>query len=107
MGRPRQTEEFMTQQSGPYGHKPQERNGMAEIADKARRTTADALDRAEEWVRPVGLSISERPMTVLAVVGGLAFAAGAVWMVRKSRQRSRYDALLETLSDLPRRAGWR
>jgi hypothetical protein len=97
----------MTQQSGRYGYKPHERNGMVEIADKARGTGAVALDRAEEWLRPVGLSIRERPMTVLAVLGGLAFTAGAVWMVRKSRQQSRYDALLETLSDLPRRAGWR
>jgi hypothetical protein len=46
-------------------------------------------------------------MTVLAIVGGLAFAAGAVWMLRSSRQQSRYDALVDTLSDLPRRAGWR
>jgi hypothetical protein len=46
-------------------------------------------------------------MTVLAVLGGLAFTAGAVWMTRKSRQQSRYDAVLETLSDLPRRSGWR
>jgi hypothetical protein len=46
-------------------------------------------------------------MTVLAVLGGLAFTAGAVWMMRKSRQQSRYDAVLETLSDLPRRSGWR
>ena len=47
-------------------------------------------------------------MTVLAVVGGLAFAAGAFWMLRNSRQQqSRYDQVLANLSDLPRRAGWR
>jgi hypothetical protein len=53
------------------------------------------------------LSIKERPMTVLAVVGGLAFAAGAVWMLKNSRQQTRYEELLTTLSDLPRRVGWR
>jgi hypothetical protein len=38
----------------------------------------------------------------------LAFAAGAVWMLQKSRhEQSRYDEVLTTLSDLPRRAGWR
>jgi hypothetical protein len=58
-------------------------------------------------LKPVGLSIKERPMTVLAVVGGLAFAAGAFWMLKNSRQQSRYEELLTTLSDLPRRAGWR
>ena len=66
----------MTQQSGRYDYKPSERNGMADqVADKARELGADALDRAEEWLKPVGLSIKEKPMTVLAVVGGLAFAA--------------------------------
>jgi hypothetical protein len=98
----------MTQQSG-RGYKPNERNGMSEQAiDKTRELAEEALDRADEWLKPVGLSIKERPMTVLAVIGGLAFAAGAVWMLRNSRQQqSRYDQVLASLSDLPRRAGWR
>jgi hypothetical protein len=98
----------MTQQSG-YGYKPDERNGMSEEAiDKTRELAEEALERADVWLKPTGLSIKERPITVLAVVGGLAFAAGAVWMLRKSRhQQSRYDEVLATLSDLPRRAGWR
>jgi hypothetical protein len=98
----------MTQQSGRYGYKPNERNGMSEQAiDKTRELAEEALDRADEWLKPTGLSIKERPMTVLAVVGGLAFAAGAIWMLRNSRQQSRYQEMLGTLSDLPRRAGWR
>ena len=99
----------MTQQSGRYGFNPNERNGMSEQAiDKTRELAEEALDRADEWLKPVGLSIKERPMTVLAVIGGLAFAAGAVWMLRNSRQQqSRYDQVLASLSDLPRRAGWR
>jgi hypothetical protein len=99
----------MTQQSGRHGYKPDERNGMSEQAiDKTRELAEEALDRADEWLKPTGLSIKERPMTVLAVVGGLAFAAGAVWMLRNfRRQQSRYDQVLATLSDLPRRAGWR
>jgi hypothetical protein len=97
----------MTQQSG-RGYKPHERNGMAEqAADRTRELAEEALDRADEFLKPVGLSIKERPMTVLAVVGGLAFAAGAFWMFKTSRQQSRYDEVLATLSDLPRRAGWR
>ena len=98
----------MTQQGG-RGYKPYERNGMSEQAmDKTRELAEDALDRADEFLKPVGLSIKERPMTVLAVVGGLAFAAGAAfWMLKSSRQQSRYDEVLATLSDLPRRAGWR
>ena len=97
----------MTQQSG-RGYKPYEPNGMAEQAmDKTRELAEDALDRADEFLKPIGLSIKERPMTVLAMVGGFAFAVGAFWMFSKSRQQSRYDEVVATLSDLPRRAGWR
>ena len=97
----------MTQQSGRYGYKQDQRNGMADhVSDKARELGEEALDRADEWLKPVGLSIKERPMTVLAVVGGLAFAPGAFWMLKNSRQQSRYEGLL-TLSDLPHSAGWR
>jgi hypothetical protein len=97
----------MTQQSGRHGYTQEQRNGTSQVSDKARELGVEALDRAEEWLKPVGLSIKERPMTVLAVVGGLAFAAGAFWMLKDSRQQSRYDELLNTLSDFPRRAGWR
>ena len=98
----------MTQQSGRYGYKPNERNGTSEqVVDKTKELAEEALERADEWLKPTGLSIKERPMTVLAVVGGLAFAAGAFWMLKNSRQQSRYDELVATLTDLPRRAGWR
>src|SRR5205085_90704 len=98
----------MTQQGGRYGYRQDQRNGGSEQAmDNTRELAEEALDRADEWLKPTGLSIKERPMTVLAVVGGLAFAAGAVWMLRNSRPQSRYEQLLGTLSDLPRRAGWR
>ena len=99
----------MTRQSGRSGYKPNERNGAAEQAmDRTRELADEALDRADEWLKPTGLSIKERPMTVLAVVGGLAFAAGATfWMLKHSRKQSRYEELVATLSDLPRRAGWR
>ena len=49
-----------------------------------KRTRRGGPDRADEWLKPTGLSIKERPMTVLAVVGGLAFAAGAFWMLKNS-----------------------
>ena len=99
----------MTQQSGRSGYKPEQRNGASEQAiERTRELAEEALDRADEWLKPTGLSIKENPMTVLAVVGGLAFAAGAAfWMLKGSRQKSRYDEVLATLSDLPRRAGWR
>ena len=79
----------MTQQGGRSG-KSKERNGMSEqVPDRTRELAEEALDRADKFLTPVGLSIKERPMTVLAVVGGLAFAAGALWVFSKSRQQSR------------------
>ena len=97
----------MTQQSG-RGYKPYEHNGMSEQAiDRTKELAEEALDRADEWLKPTGLSIKERPMTVLAVVGGLAFVAGAAFWMLKSQKQSCYDEVLATLSDLPRRAGWR
>ena len=99
----------MTQQSGRYGYKHDQRNGVSDQAmDRTRELADEALDRADEWLKPTGLSIKEHPMTVLAVVGGLAFAAGAAfWMLKHSRHQSRYEELAATLSDLPRRVGWR
>ena len=98
----------MTQQGGRADYKQDQRNGVADqVVDRTRERAEEALDRADEWLKPTRLSIKERPLTVLAVVGGLAFAAGAIWMLRNSRQQSNYDRVLATLSDLPRRARWR
>jgi hypothetical protein len=99
----------MTQQSGRPGYRHDQRNGVSDQAiDRTRELAEEALDRVDEWIKPTGLSIKENPMTVVALVGGLAFAAGAAfWMLKSSRQRSRYDEVLATLSDLPRRARWR
>jgi hypothetical protein len=101
-------ENTVTQQSPSYGARPNTQESISEkVADKTSELADQALDRADEWLEPTGLSLRERPMTVLAVVAGLAFAAGAFWMLKNSRSQSRYDQWLETLSELPRRAGWR
>jgi hypothetical protein len=99
----------MTQQSGNYRYGDRERTAesrMAAAGDRARELGEEALDKADTLLRPVGLSIRERPMTCLAVVGGLAFAAGAVWMLRNSRQQSRTDEFLQQLSEYARRPRW-
>src|SRR5262252_7125392 len=75
----------MTQQSSNYRYGDRERtveSRMTAAGERARELGEEALDRADAVLRPVGLSIRERPMTCLAVVGGVAFAAGAVWMLR-------------------------
>jgi len=97
----------MTQQSSNYGYG--ERTAGSRVmaaSESARELGGEALDRADALLRPVGLSIRERPMACLAVVGGLAFAVGAVWMLRNARQQSRTEELLQQLSDYSRRARW-
>jgi hypothetical protein len=99
----------MTRQSARLDYRHDQRNGVsAQATDRTRELAEEALDRADEWLKPTGLSIKEHPMTVLAVVGGLAFAAGAAfYMLKGSRRQSRYDEVVAALCDLPRRAGWR
>jgi hypothetical protein len=49
----------MTQQSGQYASKPDERNGVAEqTIDRTRELADEALDRADEWLKPTGGSRS-------------------------------------------------
>jgi hypothetical protein len=109
----------MTQYStqNHYGHDQKQSGRMEQVAekaqeigseaiDRAKEVGGEALDRAEEWLKPVGLSVKERPMTVLAVIGGVAFAAGALWMLRGSQQQSRMDRLAQQVSDYARKARW-
>jgi ElaB/YqjD/DUF883 family membrane-anchored ribosome-binding protein len=76
-----------------------------EAADKAVELGQEAIDRADEWLKPVGLSIREKPVATLAVVGGLAFAAGALWMMRPQRHASQINDLVSQLSNYARK-GW-
>ena len=76
-----------------------------DAADKAMEFGQEALDKADEWLKPVGLSIKEKPMTVLAVVGGVAFAAGALWMMRPQRHNSQMSDLAAQLSNYVKK-GW-
>jgi hypothetical protein len=48
----------------------------------------------------------------MAVAGGLAFAIGALWMVRRQQPQTTYEAMLSRLPSLPDRqsllpARWR
>jgi hypothetical protein len=74
-----------------------------DYAERARELGQDAIDRADEYLQPVGLSLRERPVTTLAVFAGLAFAAGAYWMLKSSR-RSRLEELFAQLPDLSRKS---
>lgn len=104
----------MTQQRGSHGYQGAQHEqagtlsdriaeGAKSAADKTVEIAGDALDQADEWLKPIGLSIKEKPMTCLAVVGGIAFAAGALWMLRSSQQQSQLNNLVSQLGEYKRR----
>jgi hypothetical protein len=96
----------MTQQSARSGYTFPNGTPERSTADRVSEIGSEALDRADEWLRPVGLSIKEKPMTCLAIVGGLAFVGGALWIMRKTQRQSYVDQVLGQVSDLTRRARW-
>jgi len=75
------------------------------------RVTEAAQD-AGAFASEVAGAIKERPYTTIAVAGGLAFAIGALWVVRRQRPQTAYEAMLSRLPYLPDRqnlwpARWR
>src|SRR5262245_57386880 len=93
----------MTQQSGRPGYSFHNGNQEKSTTGRVAEIGSEALDRADEWLRPVGLSIKEQPITCLAIVGGLAFVGGALWMMRGTQRQSHVDQVLGQISDLTRR----
>ena len=45
---------------------------------------SEALDEIDVWLKPIGLSLKAHPAVTLAVLGGAAAIAGALWMSRRS-----------------------
>jgi hypothetical protein len=93
------------------GHRDETLTGHAKetatkYANKARDVGEEAIDRADQYLKPIGLSIRERPIATLAIFGGMAFAAGAFWKLCNSRQQSHLDGLLAQLPDLSHRSRW-
>jgi hypothetical protein len=73
---------------------------MDEVSDRVSTLTSDVVS-----------AIEERPYTSLAIAGGLAFAMGALWVLKRRQQQSSFERLrshLPSFSDagewLPRRS---
>lgn len=75
-----------------------------EMAEQAQELGAQALDGVDAWLRPVGLSLKDKPVVTLAVLGAGAAIIGAMWMSRT--QRSTVQAAMDQISGLTRRSGW-
>ena len=72
------------------------------VADQART----ASEKTGRLAGEVAAAARERPYTTIAIAAGLAFALGALWKARSSRQQSHLDAFLARLPDLQSRNLW-
>lgn len=88
------------------------RSSTGELAAHADGIMDEVSDRASTLTSDVVRSIEQRPYTTLAIAGGLAFAIGALWVVKRQQQKNSFERLrsqLPSFSDagdwLPRR--WR
>ena len=68
--------------------------------DQAAELGRQAIDQATEAATVARDTVKEHPLTTLAVVGGLAFAIGALWKLQQSSKTSRVDTLMQHLSGL-------
>ena len=66
------------------------------------------MDKVSDVAQDVGAfasevvgAIKERPYATMSVAGGLAFAIGALWMVRRQQPQTTYEAMLSRLPSLP------
>ena len=90
-----------------YGYEPHA--SQKSRMDQATEMGQQAFDQASEAAAVARDTVKEHPITTLAVVGGLAFAIGALWELQRPSRTTHVDTLMERLSDLqqqlPRR--WR
>jgi hypothetical protein len=73
------------------------------VADDVYEAAQDIGERVSGIAGDVAAAVKERPYATMAIAGGLAFAVGALWMLRRQQSQSRLDALLAQLPELPKR----
>jgi len=103
-----QWSEQMSTASGPSEY----RSSAGEIAAHTDGIMDEVSDRVSTLTSDVVCAIEERPYTSLAIASGLAFALGALWVLKRQQQHSSFERLrsqVPSFSDagdwLPRR--WR
>ena len=72
-------------------------------AESVMDQVSDAAQDVGAFASEVVGAIKERPYTTMAVAGGLAFAIGALWMVRRQQPQTTYEAMRSRLPSLPDR----
>jgi hypothetical protein len=66
----------------------------------------DVSDRVSTLTADVASAIEERPYTSLAIAGGLAFAIGALWVLKRQQQQNSFERLRSQLPSLPDGGDW-
>lgn len=74
-----------------------------EAAEKAVEIGSNALDTVDEWLKPTGLSLKQNPVATLAIIVGVAAAAGA--LLKSRSQPTNVQRLTDEITRLARRAG--
>jgi len=82
----------------PYRYEPNtpQKSRMDQVTEMGQQ----GLDEVSEAATVTRDTVKEHPIITLAVVGGLAFAVGALWKLQRSSKASHVDTLMERLSDL-------
>ena len=102
----------MNPTSGPSDYRSTTSQPDPSQAEGVMEQVTEAAQDVGAFASEVVGAIKERPYATMAVAGGLAFAIGALWMVRRQQPQTTYESLLARLPSLPDRhslwpARWR
>jgi hypothetical protein len=92
----------MSAASGPSDY----RSSAGELGAHTDGIMDEVSDRVSTLTSDVVRAIEERPYTSLAIAGGLAFAIGALWMLKRQQQRSSFERLCSQLPSFPGTGDW-
>ena len=102
----------MNSTSGPPDYRSTSSQPDPSQAEGVMEQVREAAQDVGAFASEVVGAIKERPYATMAVAGGLGFAIGALWMVRRQQPQTTYEAMLSRLPSLPDRqsllpARWR
>jgi hypothetical protein len=92
----------MTTASGPSDY----RSSPGEVAAHTEGIMDEVSDRVSTLTSDVVSAMEERPYTSLAIAGGLAFAIGALWVLKRQQQRSSFEWLRSQLPSFSDGGNW-
>ena len=95
----------MNSTSGPPDYRSTSSQPDPSQAEGVMEQVREAAQDVGAFASEVVGAIKERPYATMAVAGGLAFAIGALWMVRRQQPQTTYEAMLSRLPSLPDRHG--